>query len=535
MKSLTAAKLALAIATLLASRARAANLITNSSFEGATTIDPTTGDILPVGWILGPPSPATLSKVNIDTAINLSTDLAPEDGSQYARFQSPANNGTRDCLYQYITTTPGTLYNISFWVTLTSTSVGNVSGLDPIWDETGSPINLGTNQFYYSPTNTSPIPYEYFSFTEPATLSTTRIDFHGIDANGSVLLDNINVSPVASAPANLNWSNKSGNNLWDTTSANWTVAGTLFHNGDITNFVDKNGGTSSYSVTLNTSVTSAAVLVNNNAGDYSFSGTGSISGSSSLTKMGTATLTLSLTNNYSGHTDINGGKLIIGVQGALSNAPVSIGPAGALQLASNIHTATIPSLSIATGGVFDITNNTLAINFAAPANDPVAIIKNYLTTGYNAGLWTGAGLNSSTAAAGSSGETLAIGFADGNTDPGTPAAPNQILIKYTLAGDTNLDGLVNFADLVAVVQNFNKSGTDWSTGNFAYGASTSFADLVAVVQNFNKILTPAGSASNQPGTSTLSIAPTAVRVPEPAAFALLSLAAITWVTRRPRK
>jgi hypothetical protein len=142
----------------------------------------------------------------------------------------------------------------------------------------------------------------------------------------------------------------------------------------------------------------------------------------------------------------------------------------------------------------------------------------HLATGYFNGFWSGAGFNSSTAAGNPT--LLSVGYADGNTDPATAAAPNQILVKYTLAGDANFDCFANFDDLVAVVQNFNKSATDWAHGNFAYDASTNFADLVAVVQNFNKVLTPAGGDAEQLGGTRLPFG-LDVQLPEPGSMLLI--------------
>jgi hypothetical protein len=174
------------------------NLMVNGSFEGATVTDPTTGDILPSGWSLGPPSPASLSKINVDTATNPATDLGPEDGTHYARFQSTATNGTKDCLWQDISTVAGQQYTVSFWVAITSTSVGNNLSLDPIWDEnTANATSLGTSAFYFAPTNTAPVPYQLFSFTETASTNWTRLDFHAVDQNGSILLDNVSVSAIS--------------------------------------------------------------------------------------------------------------------------------------------------------------------------------------------------------------------------------------------------------------------------------------------------------------------------------------------------
>jgi hypothetical protein len=46
--------------------------------------------------------------------------------------------------------------------------------------------------------------YQFFSFTETASSTVTRLDFHGIDANGSILLDNVSVvASVTTNPATL--------------------------------------------------------------------------------------------------------------------------------------------------------------------------------------------------------------------------------------------------------------------------------------------------------------------------------------------
>jgi hypothetical protein len=73
--------------------------------------------------------------------------------------------------------------------------VGNNSGLDPEWDE-----NTGNQQTlvgpYLFPSNSGPQNYQFFSFTETASSNVTRIDFHGIDQHGSILLDNVVVTAL---------------------------------------------------------------------------------------------------------------------------------------------------------------------------------------------------------------------------------------------------------------------------------------------------------------------------------------------------
>ena len=53
---------------------------------------------------------------------------------------------------------------------------------------------MGPSAFYFAPTNTSPVNYQQFTFTEVASTSLTRIDFHAVDSNGSILLDNVAVT-----------------------------------------------------------------------------------------------------------------------------------------------------------------------------------------------------------------------------------------------------------------------------------------------------------------------------------------------------
>ena len=52
------------------------------------------------------------------------------------------------------------------------------------------------NSFYYDPTNTGPVAYETFSFNEKASTDLTTFYFHAIDSYGSILVDNVSVSPV---------------------------------------------------------------------------------------------------------------------------------------------------------------------------------------------------------------------------------------------------------------------------------------------------------------------------------------------------
>lgn len=225
------------------------------------------------------------------------------------------------------------------------------------------------------------------------------------------------------------------------------------------------------------------------------------------------------------------GSLTVGVAG--TPAFLRLGSASGSQ-----NTSSMNSLTIAAGSTLDLNNNPLIINFV-PGSDPAAKLRGYLQTGYNADTWTGPGIVSSNAAANPG--LYAVGYADGNTDVGTPAATNQIYIQNALAGDANLDGIVNFPDLLIVAQNYGKTGQDWAHGDFNYDGIVNFSDLLVVAQNYGKQLL-AGQLSQLPDSfasqwqlaeAEIQSADTAA-VPEPTMIGSLLLGAAALLGWRKR-
>jgi alpha-galactosidase len=184
------------------------------------------------------------------------------------------------------------------------------------------------------------------------------------------------------------------------------------------------------------------------------------------------------------------------------------------------------------GGTFDLGDNTLVINYPA-GQSPIGGIKEALISGYHNGSWTGTGITSSAAMANST--YYGIGYADGSTDRGTPAGPDQIIVKYALLGDANLSGSVDFNDLLTVAQHWGTTGNDWAEGNFVNDPNglVDFADLLAVAENYRQPLTPAEAAELPPTlASEWSLALS--EVPEPGT-AVMGAAAIACMTLRRRR
>lgn len=152
--------------------------------------------------------------------------------------------------------------------------------------------------------------------------------------------DSILYAVITSAGPGIVWTGTNSvaalTNLWDINSTtNWLLNSTATRYqqvvvpGDSVIFNDSGSGT----VILNTNVGPGNLTISNNARNYTFSGRGTITGPTSLLKLGTATNVINLTNNsYTGNTIISNGTLQVGATGAISpNANVVIAPTGTLE------------------------------------------------------------------------------------------------------------------------------------------------------------------------------------------------------------
>jgi hypothetical protein len=190
-----------------------------------------------------------------------------------------------------------------------------------------------------------------------------------------------------------------------------------------------------------------------------------------------------------------------------SQSPLTILSGAELQLLS--PSVISGPLTIQPGGALDITNASLAVDYGVGNPSPLSQMEGYLASG---------AILSSVAQAHPG---TAVGYADGSVDSNTAAQPGQVLLQYTLAGDANLDGKVNFIDLLKVAQNFNKTGEDWAGGDFVYNPTglVNFADLLLVAQNFQKVLNPAAATAQAAPVATIPLPEVAVVASLPASVA----------------
>jgi hypothetical protein len=220
---------------------------------------------------------------------------------------------------------------------------------------------------------------------------------------------------------------------------------------------------------------------------------------------------------------------------AVSQHALTIESTGLFTMLGGASNNALNLLTINGSGAFDVTNGHFFLNYSGV--DPVSAIRGYLTSGYNGGNWNGPGIESSTAAANT---RYAVGYAD-SADAGNPAhlSSNQIEVKYTLYGDTNLDGTVNSIDFGNLAANFGKSGKAWDQGDFDYNGTVNSIDFGLLASNFGK--SGSGAALQLSASDWVALDAFAEanglesEVPEPGSVCALGIGGIVLLAQRRRK
>jgi hypothetical protein len=210
-----------------------------------------------------------------------------------------------------------------------------------------------------------------------------------------------------------------------------------------------------------------------------------------------------------------------------STATFSIGASARMLFSAGRNkVARVGALSFSSAGRMDLSDNALIVDYTGPT--PFSLIRNYIIAGRNGGNWLGDQLTSSAAAANAN---MALGIVEASsigspaTFFGQPIDSTTLLIAYTFAGDTNLDGKVNTIDFNNLSGNFGGSGKVWLNGDFDYDGLVSSTDFNLLAGNFGRILAPVASL---PGPQLGSI------VPEPA-IAIIAFPAVALATRQRRR
>jgi autotransporter-associated beta strand protein len=220
---------------------------------------------------------------------------------------------------------------------------------------------------------------------------------------------------------------------------------------------------------------------------------GNISGSGSITKTSAGTLKLAgASNAISGNLAINGGNTI-----------VAFSPGGGATPA----TLNVALLSFSGTGKLDLTDNQL-FTTSSVASVQSQLSLHTLFTSSTGGV---------------------LGYM--NTGSGTTE------VRFTLAGDTNLDGAVDVADLGALATNYGMtSGAVWAQGDATGDGAVDVADLGQVATNYG-LSVGAGTVDGSAAVvaSATALVAGSASVPEPTSLGIIGGLSIALATRRRRR
>jgi hypothetical protein len=223
---------------------------------------------------------------------------------------------------------------------------------------------------------------------------------------------------------------------------------------------------------------------------------------------GGGSLTVTNTFDWSGGTIAGSGSITIAASATLNVAGAGLRRSdramvlnGSASTESGVNMVLrVPELTLGAGAALNLKDNALIVDYTGAS--PIASIRSALTSGHAGGTWSGPGINSSSAAANLG---HALGYAEaGDLFANFPAPfagqsvdDTSVLVRYTRAGDANLDGTVNLLDFNRLAGSFGASNALWSQGNFNYDNETNLLDFNLLASNFGLPAAAVGRGSDQ--------------------------------------
>jgi len=155
----------------------------------------------------------------------------------------------------------------------------------------------------------------------------------------------------------------------------------------------------------------------------------------------------------------------------------------------------VHDLTIAPSAQMDLNDGELHVGNNGLFSTIRSYIRNARNTGLS-GLWSGNGLTSSFVAANSDFAVAAIITSNGD-----------VLVRYALIGDLNLDNAVTISDFIDLAANFNGSGI-WATGDLNYDDLTTISDFIDLASHFGQTYTPPSAPAFAPASQAIVASPT---------------------------
>jgi fibronectin-binding autotransporter adhesin len=194
-----------------------------------------------------------------------------------------------------------------------------------------------------------------------------------------------------------------------------------------------------------------------------------------IVKTGAGTLVLNLANTHSGGLRVEGGTVVIQNAAALNGGPLVINAGAKVMLDVGFTLVPLSSLTLDVAGLLDVGTGGITV---ASGGYTEADIRAALISGRNGGTWNGtAGIMFTAQSAGAAATAFSVGYAvDGN---------GVLTARHTADGDTQLDGKVDFDDILALFPNYGGTGSYvWSGGDITYDGKVDFDDILALFPNY---------------------------------------------------
>jgi hypothetical protein len=307
--------------------------------------------------------------------------------------------------------------------------------------------------------------------TTSVTVDGTDSIFRVLDAAGTA---NFEIASNNGAKATVNVSN--GGSLFcqlDDGSPTITLAGVVFIAPEVGALGTLNlSGASSLVAGSQIQIGGAGGTLGGNA-SYNQSGGTSLS---ALTRIyGTSTL------NYNGGTYITGA---LTVDGRLNMS------------AGNNKTLEIATLTVNSGGLIDMGDNGMIVDYPTGSLSPASTVRDYIVQGRNAGAWSGTTGITSSAAAANPGK-FGVGYAEVGTGStmlnitsfrGINVDTDTVVVRETYNGDADLNGDVDSIDFnrfLAGYGTIDGSGV-WANGDFDYDGKVTTTDFNFISGNFGE-------------------------------------------------
>lgn len=197
---------------------------------------------------------------------------------------------------------------------------------------------------------------------------------------------------LTSGPSTETWSG-SVNSNWDTTTQNWLAGGNpaTYANGAPVQFFD---GAHTGTVNLTTTLSPNGVTVSNAALNYTFNGSGQITGGTALLKQGSGSLLLDNigNNNFSGGITVGAGTLQVGNNDANGNLPAGNVTDNGLLIFARTDTPTVGNTISGSGALVQAgAGGTLLLSGANSFSGPMSVTNgSTLKLGSSTAMGTGA-------------------------------------------------------------------------------------------------------------------------------------------------